>query len=146
MLAEGPARVADLLKAPGAVSNRENPAELAGLLTGTRQALLLTRPGAAPSARLRRFNAVLAERLSTTENLKRTVAVASEAVGGGVTCSLPELFLAGRAIAGEEAGDEAAWAEQLGPGLNEEMRGRVADALRRSRATMPLLRALGCLD
>jgi SAM-dependent methyltransferase len=146
MLARGPARVAELLQAPGAVATRENPAELAGLLVGLRQAMVMARPGAQPTEAALRLNAAMARRLAVTDNLNRSAALASVAAGGGMPCSVPELFVAGRALAAEAGGDVSSWAASLAGGLDEENMRRVAEALHRARAQMlPMQRQLGCL-
>lgn len=146
MLARGPARVGDLLHAPGAVSSRENPAELAGLLVGTRQAVVVARPEAAMTETVRRLNAALAGRYATTQNLNRGAVLASPMLGSGLLCSTPDLYAAGRAMAGDEGRDPEAWVADLAAGLDEENTARVAEALRRSRDGMlPVLRRLGCL-
>lgn len=146
MLARAPARVGALLHAPGAVSSRENPAELAGLLVGTRQAVVLARPGAQRTAALDRLNAALIRRYAVTENLNRSAVLASPTMGAGFNCSTPDLYVAGRALAGEEHGDAEAWAEDLGAGLDAENRDRVKEALLRARdETLPMLRRLGCI-
>jgi SAM-dependent methyltransferase len=146
MLARGPTRVAELLRAPGAVAARENPAELAGLLVGTRQAVVMARPGAQPSEVALRLNAALARRLAVTGNLNRAAALASIAMGGGLACSTAELFVVGRALAGEEGGEIAGWTSNLAAGLDEETARRVGEALHFARSRMlPLQRQLGCL-
>ncbi|WP_270935737.1 class I SAM-dependent methyltransferase [Falsiroseomonas oryzae] len=146
MLAEGPAAVGALLKAPGAVATKENPAELAGLLTGTRQAVPVWRPGAPASDSVLRLNAALARRMGAAENLSRPVAAASAALGAGMPCSVGDLFVAGRALAGDDGADVAPWVATLGSALDEENQGRLREALERARDQMlPLLRQLGCL-
>jgi SAM-dependent methyltransferase len=146
MLARGPAKVGALLHAPGAVASRENPAELAGLLVGTRQAVVVGRPGAAPNEAAMRLNAALIRRYAVTENLNRSAVLASPMLGAGLSCATPDLFVAGRALAGEEGGDPAGWVDTLGAGLDDENRERVREALVRARdETLPLLRQLGCL-
>lgn len=146
MMARGPARVGDLLHAPGAVASRENPAELAGLLVGTNQAVVVTRPQAAMTETVRRLNAALARRYAVTENLNRTAVLASPMLGCGLVCASTDLYAAGRAMAGDDGADLAPWIAALAGGLDEENTARVAEALRRARdETLPLLRRLGCL-
>lgn len=146
MLARGPARIADLLHAPGAVATRQNPAELAGMLIGTRQALVVARPGAPPSATALRVNAMLSQRLAVTENLNRSAALASVALGAGFPCPVPDLYVAGRALAGEADGDVAAWTAELADGLDEENTARVTTMLEAARqGSLGLMRQLGCL-
>jgi SAM-dependent methyltransferase len=146
MLAAGPARIGDLLRAPGAVVTKENPAELAGLLVGTRQAVVVPRPGTPPTAEALRLNAALAERLAIIENLNRTAALASPALGAGLSCSTTDLFYAGRVLAGEEDADMAPWVETLSEGLDEENRERVKSHLARARDQfLPVMRGLGAV-
>jgi hypothetical protein len=146
MLAKGPATVGALLKAPGAVASRENPAELAGLLVGTRQAVVCARPGAGPLETARRLNAALARRYAVTENLNRGAALASPLLGAGLGCSTVDLFVAGRILAGEDGADLEPWVAALAVGLDEENTGLVRDALRRARdETVPILRQLAVL-
>jgi hypothetical protein len=146
MLAKGPAHVADLLRAPGAVATKENPAELAGLLVGTRQAIVVARPGAPLTSEALRLNAALAGRLAITESLNRQAALASPALGAGLACAMTDLFYAGRVIAGEETGDVEAWVSQLGEPLDDENRNRVREALEKARREfLPVMRGLGAL-
>jgi SAM-dependent methyltransferase len=143
MMARGPALVADLLHAPGAVATRENPAELAGMLIGTRQAMVVSRPGAGPGDAAMRLNALLAERLGVTDNLNRTGALASVSLGAGLPCAITDLFVAGRAIAGEAAGDLDGWTNALAGHLGEESVGRVRLALEHGVTEMlPVMRQL----
>lgn len=146
MLARGPARIADLLHAPGAVATKENPAELAGLMVGTRQAMVVARPGAPMGDGARRLNALLIERFGVTENLNRSGVLASATFGAGLPCTTPELFAAGRAMAGDAGEDLGAWAAVLANGLDEENQQRVAEALTRGRDQfVPHARMLGLL-
>jgi len=146
MLAQGPARVGALLKAPGAVASRENPAELAGLLVGTRQATVCARPEAQPLETVRRLNAALARRYAMTENLNRSAVLASPRLGAGLSCSTVDLFVAGRVMAGEDGADLEPWVEALAVGLDEENTGLVRNALQRGRdETVPILRQLAVL-
>jgi hypothetical protein len=146
MLARGPASVGALLKAPGAVASRENPAELAGLLVGTRQAMVVARPDAPPTAAALRLNQAIAERLGVTETINRGAALASPMLGGGLPSSAVELFVAGRILAGATEDEAASWLDRLAGGLDEENTRRVAEALDLARdEALPLMRRLGCL-
>ncbi|WP_137181659.1 class I SAM-dependent methyltransferase [Roseomonas sp. AR75] len=144
MLGAGPARVAELLHAPGAVATRENPAELAGLLVGTRQAAVVARPGAAPTEASLSLNAALARRLAMTENLNRAAVLASPMLGAGLPCATADLFVAGQKMAGRTEPDLEAWVAQLGETLDAENQGRLREALARGWDEMlPLMRRLG---
>jgi precorrin-6B methylase 2 len=146
MLAQGPATVGALLKAPGAVASRENPAELAGLLVGTRQAAVCARPEAGPLETTRRLNAALARRYAKTENLNRGAGLASPRLGAGLSCTTVDLFVAGRLMAGEDGVDLEPWVAALAVGLDEENTGLVRNALQRARdETVPILRQLAVL-
>jgi hypothetical protein len=146
MLARGPARVADLLHAPGAVASRENPAELTGLLVGTRQAVAVARPGAPMGDAARRLNAQLMERFAVTENLNRGTVLASATLGSGLPCNTPDIFAVGRAMAGDDGADLAGWTATLGSGLDEENQRRLAEMLERARDQfVPHARTIGLL-
>jgi hypothetical protein len=149
-LAEGPRPVAELLRrAPRRAGARENPAELVGVLAGTRQAVVLARPGAAPGPAALRLNRVIARRYGVREHLNRGGALASTALGAALPRTAAVLFACARAEAeglppgGLPALD--AWTEALGAGLDPEDAARLRDALRCAmEEEIPLLRALGC--
>jgi len=144
-LARAPAQISALQKVPGASAARENPAEIAGLLVGTRQAVPMLHPGLPPSPEVLRLNAAIVRRFGVAEHLSRGAALASSAVGGGMVCSAADLLVAGRTGAGE-AGDVEAWMDELGGGLDEDNANRLREALLRSRDEMvPLLRSAGSL-
>lgn len=146
MLAKGPARIADLLHAPGAVAERENPTELAGMLVGTRQALVITRPGATATPEANRLNALIADRVAVTENLNRVAALASVSLGAGMPCGVIDAYVAGRALAGEADGDIDAWTGVLAHGLNEENTASVRKAVEFGRNEMlGIIAQAGCV-
>jgi len=146
MLAQGPARIADLLHAPGAVAERENPVELAGMLVGTRQAIMVSRPGAAATPEMNRLNALISDRLAATDNLNRVAALASVSLGAGMPCGAVDAFVAGRALVGEADGDLEEWTRVLAKGLNEENTESVRNALRFGRQEMlGILAQAGCV-
>jgi hypothetical protein len=146
MLARGPARVGDLLHAPGARAERENPAEMTGLLVGMRQATVVSRPGAQPDGAALRLNAAFARRFAVLENINRGCWLASPAVGGGVSCHMLDLYGAGRVLAGGAGADIGSWVQDLAGQLNEEDRSRIADLFVRVRDEgLPTLRRFGCL-
>jgi SAM-dependent methyltransferase len=146
MMARGPARVGDLLHAPGAVAKHENPAELAGLLVGMRQACVVSRPGAPPDEAALRLNAVLARRFAVLENINRPCWLASTTMGSGVSCSMLALYATGRVLAGEQDADVAPWVAGLAGNLNEEDQGKITAGFTQVRdEALPQLRRLGCL-
>lgn len=87
-LAEGPATVGELMVIARDREGRENPAELAGILLGTGQAMLMAEAGARMDAPCVRLNATLfAGRADVPVTDPATLAV--PALGGGI--SLPGL-------------------------------------------------------
>ncbi|MDO9712948.1 class I SAM-dependent methyltransferase [Paracraurococcus lichenis] len=144
-LAEGPRSVADLLRlAPRRAGARENPAELVGVLAGTRQAMVLARPGAAPHPAALRLNRVVARRFGVREHLNRGAGLASTALGAAMPVTTACLFACANEVEGG-APDLEDWTENLGAGLDAEDRARLQEALRRAvDEDLPILRALAC--
>ena len=97
----GPRRVDDLLRLPALQAKRDNPAELIGIMVGLDLAEPTLRPGAAPTPQALRFNRVSSASLSRTENLGRPIAAASHALGTGAPCTLFDLYVIDRVLAGE---------------------------------------------
>ncbi|MGG5820939.1 class I SAM-dependent methyltransferase [Falsiroseomonas sp. HW251] len=144
-LARGPARVGDLLHLPGSVAQRENPAELTGLLVGMRQVVVAVRPEAGCEDAVRRLNTVFARRFAQLENLNRGFTLASAMVGAGVNCSMLDLYAAGRLLEGETEVDTAGWTQALVGHLSAEDQGKIEAAFNEVRnSSLPRLRALGC--
>jgi len=140
----GPQRVGDLLAIPDLEGRRDNPAELIGMLVGLQLAEPAIRPSAAPSPEAQRLNHVTLTQLSRTETLGRPVAAASHALGAGAPCTVFDLYVIDRLLAGEDETLMDDWVRALGADLDDASRGRLREALIRSQQTrLPILRAQG---
>ena len=143
-LATGPRRVGDLLALPTLEGRRDNPAELIGILVGLDLAEPTARPGADPMPQALRFNRVTLDNLRRTENLGRTIAAASYALGTGAPCSLFDLHVIERIQAGEGEAQIDDWVHGIVADLDADNRDKLrqvfADAV---RVRMPILRAQG---
>lgn len=94
-------RIGDLLRLPQVEGNRDNPAELLGMLVGANLAHPVLRPGADPHPGAMRFNRIAAKRLACSESLNRDVGLASHRLGAGAHGSLLDLLVLDRLDAGE---------------------------------------------
>lgn len=92
-LAQGPARVGELLSLADLVGRRDNPAELVGVLVGTEQAILVPRPGRAAGAAAWRFNREVAALYGGTAAAQHSFGLASEALGAGLPASQFDLLV-----------------------------------------------------
>lgn len=143
-LAAGPRRVADLLELPGLEGRRSNPAELIGILVGLGFAEPVLRPGGGVGPAAQRFNRFCARQLLGARNLGRSLAVASEALGAGMTGSPIDILVADRVREGEGEASLEDWLRRVDPA--PEAAGRVREALRTSLdKRMPLYRATGVI-
>jgi len=143
-MANGPRRVGDLLALPNLEGKRNNPAELIGMLIGLEMAEPAARPGAEPAPQALRFNRVASARLSRTENLGRPIAAASYALGTGAPCTLFDLYVAERAMAGQGETNIGEWVDDLGATLDEQGRGNLREVFVRAlNVRLPILRAQG---
>jgi SAM-dependent methyltransferase len=143
-LAEGPRRVGDLLALPTLEGNRNNPAELIGILAGLDLAEPALRPGAEPAPQALRFNRVTTASLLRTENLARPIAAASHALGTGAPATLFDLYVLDRVLAGEGEERVDDWVRHIGGTLEDEGRGKLRELLARSLSVrLPILRAQG---
>ena len=138
--ANGPARVSRLLALPDVAGRRDNPAELLGIMVGLELADVLTRPDAEPGAAAMRFNQVSARRFVQSENLGRTIGLASHRAGAGVGASLLDLVVMERLRAGQANMEDLV--RQIAPPAEhlEALRRMIDDSLRKR---MPILRAAG---
>jgi hypothetical protein len=84
-LGQGPRRVGDLLSLPGLAGKRENPAELVGMLVGTGQAAIMTRPDAGSGDAAGRLNDRIAARVLQGDPPHGSLA--SLRLGSGMRCS-----------------------------------------------------------
>lgn len=145
-LAARPRTVRELLAMPEAKGRKDNPAEIAGVLAGTDQAIPLLRPGAAQTPQAVALNAALARRVVNPSQLGRGYAMCSHAVGGGVGMAVPEMHIAQRLLAGEGREAIPAWTAALDPGGNEERTTEIAERLAEILdRRVPLWHALGVM-
>lgn len=145
-LATRPHTVGELLALPEAKGRKDNPAEVAGVLVGTEQAIPLLRPGATQSAQAIALNAALARRVVTPAQAGRGFALCAHAVGGGVPASVPEMHVAQRLLHGEGREAIPAWTAALDSGDDAERTAGIADGLAEILdQRVPLWRALGVM-
>jgi SAM-dependent methyltransferase len=143
-MAVGPRRVGDLLALPDIEGKRDNPAELIGILVGLDLAEPAARPGAAPTPEALRFNRITTEKLGRTENMGRPIAAASYALGTGAPCTLFDLHVIDRTLAGEGEAQIDQWVRDVGVNLDEEGRGNLREVFAKAlRVRLPILRAQG---
>jgi SAM-dependent methyltransferase len=136
----GPARVGDLLALPDVIGQRDNPAELIGILVGLELANPVVRPAAGPGVAAVRFNRTVAKRFARSEDPGRVVGLASERLGAGIAASLLDLLVLERLLDGET--DMEGLMRLIAPPPQEEAKFREAvDDSQRRR--MPILRAAG---
>ncbi len=112
-LAEAPMQVAELLALPELDGRRDNPAELVGMLLGTRQAAVVARPGAPKHADARRFNHAAARAVLRSGRTEGGSAMASFRLGAGLACQPVEHLMLDM-LADEAAADPAGWAIAAG--------------------------------
>lgn len=144
-LGEGPCLVRDLLALPDVVGRRDNPAELAGILVGTDQAMPVTAPPGRPDPRAVRFNQAAARRHVRPDNLNRHVALAGAGLGGALPCQMLDLYACARLHA-DPAPDLDAWADELARDREPDERDRLHAFLQRMlRERVPVWQGLGVL-
>ena len=146
-LQDRPRQVRDLLTLPELGGERDNPAELVGVLVGLGAAVPALRPGAPPHPAAQRFNRhfATAVRQDSLETAFLNPAVASHAVGGGLSATQIDLFVLDRMRDGETVADVPAWVAALRP-VDADSRARLQAALNASLAgRMRLLRAGGAV-
>ena len=142
-LAEGPARVGALLAGQ---DGQGNPAELAGVLVGSNQAIPVARPGAPPSPGALRLNAVLGRQVNSIADPGNSTGLASARLGAAMAAHPIEQFVCARVLAGEGADELGTWAAALSDGLDEEQCDKLRAALLRTwEERVPVMRALGAL-
>ena len=90
-LAEGPCTVGALLDLPGVVGRRDNPAELAGMLIGSQQAVPAAPRRGPPNAAEAALNDAMAQRFEAEGALNARAAFASAALGTGLPCSVVDM-------------------------------------------------------
>ncbi len=142
-LSAGPCTIGELLDLPDVVGRRDNPAELAGMMIGSQQAI--------PVAPLRRMatpeetalNRGMARRFEAEDALNARAALASGALGTGLPCSVVEMAAWRRLSAGLPVDPDATAREIMPYGDAQDlarMAGTVAEV---GTSCLPLWRASG---
>ncbi len=138
-LEAGPASVAALL---AATSGHGNPAELAAVMVGTSQAILVPLAGAGRTPSADRLNRVLGRRITSVAGPEPSGGLASAALGTGLPASRVMQFVCARALDGED--DPGRWFEALSHDIPEEKHDVLRTMLRDTVETrLPLMRSLG---
>jgi hypothetical protein len=154
-LGEGPRLVGDLLALRDVVGRRDNPAELAGILAGTDQAMPIAAAPGPPDPRAMRFNRIAARRLVRADNLNRNVALAGAGLGGALPCQMLDLYACARLHDAQapnletpnlDAPNLDAWADELAAGRERDERDRLRTFLQRIlHERVPVWQRLGVL-
>lgn len=133
-------RVGDLLRLAEVEGNRDNPAELLGMLVGANLAYPVLRPDADPDPGAMHFNRIAARRLARSESLNRVVGLASHRLGAGAHGSLLDLLVLDRLDAGDAVVPDLL--RLIAPPSNavSALRQAIEHSLHRR---MPILRAAG---
>ena len=139
-LSTRPWRVRDLLGLPGLVGQRDNPAELVGILIGAELAVPALRPMSPPGEAASRFNAVTAMRMARTEVLNRGVAAACQPTGTPIMTPLLALIVCKYMRDGITDVEGLIRALDAPPGQEEEARSSVMSCLERF---IPILKVAG---
>jgi len=112
-LTDRPRSIAELLALPDIEGNRNNPAELAGMLVGTEQALPVVLGRDQDAQRSATFNDLAARSISQCGPLDRGMAFASAELGNGVPCQALDLLVYGRLRACRGEPEPMRWAAEL---------------------------------
>ena len=138
----GPQRVRDLLNRPDVEGQRNNPAELIGIMVGLAFAEPASRPDLEAGEAARRFNETVMRHLVQSEPLGRVVGAASQRLGTGLHVTLIDLVVLDRLRQGET--DAESITRNLKPNApdEEKLRKAVQESL---DMRIPLMRGAGLL-
>ena len=142
-LAGGPSTVGALLATrPG----ESSPAELAGVLVGTNQAVVLARPNAVRGQAADRLNAVLGKRTRSVAGPEQSTGLASASLGAGYRTSRLLQFLAARLLDGDDDRLGAAAFDALSSDVPEDKHDALREMIRDAiEVRLPLLRRAGVI-
>lgn len=142
-LSERPRQIGELLELPGVPRTRDNPAELAAMLIDSGFAVpVASRAGVLEPAM--RLNRATAERLRRPSGPLLSCALASGALGNGVSCPAEHVMVLERIQAGEL--DPHAWAADFGRRMEQPQQLEFAVLLQQvAREFQPLWRCVGLL-
>jgi hypothetical protein len=118
-LSERSRTIGELLALPDLKGGRADPPELAAMLVGTGQAMVVLRPSAGRLPQLDRFHAAAARRAARFDKLDRPIGLASHRIGAGLVVPALELIVLNR-LATEGAAEPLYWARLVAPGLDAE--------------------------
>jgi SAM-dependent methyltransferase len=125
-LEQGPARIGTLLTSQ---EGHSNPAELAGVLVGTNQAIPVIRVGAEPDAAATRLNFAMAQRVRSVVGGEVAAGLASVALGAALPATRLDQFVYARMVAGETIADLDRWVEALSGDVAEDKLGRLREVV-----------------
>ena len=128
-LAEGPRSVAALLSLPHIAHGPKNPAELAGMLVGTEQAIPVRSNFGSPARMSETLNDVVARVVAPDGAPDRGMAFASARLGNAVPCYALELFVYRRLRETGKEPDPEGWAAELTGAQNADEAARLAEIL-----------------
>jgi SAM-dependent methyltransferase len=128
-LVNGPRSVAALLTLPHIVGGPNNPAELAGVLVGTAQALPVSSDFGSSAEMSTRFNDVVARVVAPGGAPDRGMAFASARLGNAVPCRALDLFVYRRLREGPKEPDPQGWAAELARGQDADAADRLVEIL-----------------
>jgi hypothetical protein len=143
---KGPMPVGAALSLPELEGHSRNPPELIAMLVGSSQAELVAHPAAEAGPAAMRLNTVVARHYVDIGQLERSYAVASARLGGGMRCSVLELFLLDRIAAIGGVIDPAPWVMELSTDLNAEQHTALRELMIRiMRDRMPAWQTAGLM-
>lgn len=144
-LAEAPRTIGELVSLPALAKRHDDAAEIAAVLVGSGQAMVLISPDAPPSPAARKLNAMLAEGFGGLAHSNVTLGLASPRLGAGLPANGLDLFAFARLAAGEDAGAAEQWTALLGGDLEEGQREKLRAYLAARAAWAPMFRMAGVL-
>ncbi len=140
-LAEGPAQVGTLL---AGVDGRSNPAEVAGVLAGTNQAVPVVRGCAEADPAAMRLNLAMARRVRSLIGGEVAAGLASAALGAALPATRLDQFVYARVMAGETIADLDRWVAALSADVAEEKLARLREILVQTwEVRVPVMRRVG---
>ena len=145
-LAQGPCTVGQLLDLPSLPdSSRANPAELAGMLIGSDQAMAVRPAASRDEARATALNHIVNARSEVAGLVNTAPGIASAALGVGWACSMLDLAVWCRVSSGRTVDPEALSRQLLRRGTADEQAKMTAVIETTQQAAVPLWRSIGLL-
>ncbi len=140
-LQTGPASIASLV---AAVSGEGNLAELAGMMVGSNQAIVMPHPAVEQAPGADRLNRVLGRKITSVAGPEVAGVLAATRLATGFPATRFMRFVCARVLDGDDAGDVDSWVRQLCHDVPEEKHGTLREALRdAAEVRLPLMRSLG---